>query len=91
MIIIVNTRMPQTDSCMYSGFAVKIRAKAEGSILDSRNITDVKQMHSSRTQRIILQMRSCFPAPRLKLISGWLPPVIPNMGDVIDVYKRQSP
>ena len=40
-------------------------------------------MHKSRTQSTILRMRSTFPAPMLKLMRGWEPPVMPSIGEVM--------
>ncbi|SCJ16571.1 Uncharacterised protein [uncultured Clostridium sp.] len=75
--------MPQTERDEYSGFWVKIRTKYCGTKRDSRNINVVKPMHKSRTQSTILRMRSTFPAPMLKLMRGWEPPVMPSIGEVM--------
>lgn len=42
----VKARMPQTESSMYSALLVKIPANAAGRNLDTRNIKEVKPIHS---------------------------------------------
>ena len=58
IIIIVNTRIPQTASSRYSASLVKIRTNTSGIALDARNITVVKQRHSMRTQKTVFRILS---------------------------------